>query len=826
MKYLRAKPTCVSKALAENLIRAAIEDCNATMVTALLRTGIVKADEIVCLVKGCRYTAVQRSVMLQSIEVTKALLVAGADVNKSYLWQGSLGLAIRKPGSSEPVDIQLVNLLLKYRAEVMPTDLADAANKKDLILVKILMSKFSASQRHDYLQADEEFPRFIEEAVKSLDHDSATSLVREMLQSCKQTGCCECPKSSAELRKSTSIAALRGFSKIINLVLEYIPEEDLPLAEAVRSGQQDVVELLLEHGADVDTPASNLAGEGILAYTPLAEAIRGGNNELVQNFEKRGALSNISEQGRFRAAIYAAAEVKNIAYVQKLLREAPEISGEAMDLALEISIKEGHEELALLLLRAGADVNCYLNAQKEKSTFLYKDDIASLLALRQKNEILVRAVMDCNMKVIAPLYRYFDSPLLLAARWGNLSIIRDLLSMGADVDGDGQIDDVRHKKINPHNDDEDDEDDDDGYSYYDNKGYFRETAITAAVKGNNRLLVELLVTEHRASLNLSSDRKTSPLAAAISNKDVNMFRYLLELGADPACHSAFRKAISEDKEMLPELLRAFHSKYPAGKVGFGSVPLRIAITHNDEQVLDALLEAKLDVNAFAVMKSKKINSLGTAIRQYDRHKLEIFEKLISAGSDPNGVVVIASEEEERWVSPKTALLEAISTENRALVELLVRAGAKTDRAAQWGIKRTPLQRACEIGSLEIVDFLLGRGVDVNEEPAFRGGGTSLQLCAVAGHPVIADKLLKLGADVHAARPEMQGRTALEGAAEHGRLDMLKILWYATGSKGFDPVQVACAIKLAEKNGHFACRHLIQQLHFMGQAFVMPNLVDF
>jgi ankyrin repeat protein len=619
---------------------------------------------------------------------------------------------------------------------------------------------------------------------------------------------------------------LRGFSKIINLVLEYIPKEDLPLAEAVRSGQQDVVELLLERGADVDTPASNLAGKGILAYTPLAEAIRGGKNELIQDFDRRGALSNISEKGRFRAAIYAAAEVKNIAYVQKLLRHVPDISGEAMDLALEISIKEGHEELALLLLRAGADVNCYLDAESQDFTFLHKDDIASLLALRQKNEILVRAVMACNMKVIPPLGNGFDSPLLLAARWGNLSIIRDLLSIGADVDGDGRIDDVRHKKVNPYNDDEADEDDDDGYSCYHHEGYFRETAITAAVKGNNRLLVELLVTEHRASLNLFSDRKTSPLAAAISNKDANIFRYLLELGADPACHSAFRKAISEDKEMLPELLRAFHSKYPAGKVGFGSVPLRIAITHNDEQVLDALLEAKLDVNAFAVLKSKRVNSLGTAIRKYGRHKLEIFEKLICAGSDPNGVVVRANEGVGRWVSPTTALLEAISTENRALVELLVKAGAKTDRAAQSGIKRTPLQRACEIGSLEIVDFLLERGVDVNEEPAFRGGGTSLQLCAVAGHPVIADRLLKLGANVHAARPEMRGRTAFEGAAEHGRLDMLKILWNATGGKGFDPVQVACAIKLAEENGHLACRDLIQQLHFMGQAFFMPNLVDF
>ena len=261
------------------------------------------------------------------------------------------------------------------------------------------------------------------------------------------------------------------------------------------------------------------------------------------------------------------------------------------------------------------------------------------------------------------------------------------------------------------------------------------------------------------------------------------------------------------------------------------MPLRIAIKQDDEQVLDALLKAKLDVNAFATVSSREINALGTAIRIYGRHKLEIIEKLISAGSDPNGVVVRASEEErwsprERGLPPTTALLEAISTENMALVELLVEAGAKADRPAQSATKRTPLQRACEIGSLAIVDFLLERGVDVNEEPAFRGGGTSLQLCAISGHPVIADRLLRLGANVHAPRPDMRARTALEGAGEHGRLDMLMILWYATDNMGFDPAQVACAMELAEKNGHFACRDLIQQLHFMSQACVMPNLVDF
>ena len=99
-KYLEATPKNVSKALAEKLTRAAIENCDAPTVREYLDTELVLPNEIVCTVDGRRYTAVERSAMLRSIEVTRVLLVAGADVNKtyekeSYRERGALELAIR-----------------------------------------------------------------------------------------------------------------------------------------------------------------------------------------------------------------------------------------------------------------------------------------------------------------------------------------------------------------------------------------------------------------------------------------------------------------------------------------------------------------------------------------------------------------------------------------------------------------------------------------------------------------------------------------------------------------------------------------------------------
>lgn len=64
---------------------------------------------------------------------------------------------------------------------------------------------------------------------------------------------------------------------------------------------------------------------------------------------------------------------------------------------------------------------------------------------------------------------------------------------------------------------------------------------------------------------------------------------------------------------------------------------------------------------------------------------------------------------------------------------------------------------------------------MNSEPALRGGVTALQLAAIGGYVGIALLLLEKGADVNAPAAKFHGRTALEGAVEHGRIDMLKLL---------------------------------------------------
>ena len=322
----------------------------------------------------------------------------------------------------------------------------------------------------------------------------------------------------------------------------------------------------------------------------------------------------------------------------------------------------------------------------------------------------------------------------------------------------------------------------------------------------------------------------SVLEPAIRSNDAGMLTHLLGLGADPACSKALHRAALSNSHMLWTLLQAFRAKYPTGKKGCGAEALQAALENQDFELLDKLLDAKLDTNVICRLDEdcQTENALATAIRKYAHCNLGIITKLLSAGADPNAVASTTAYylSGTNW-SQSTVLLLAIRSQSKLLVEILIEAGADIHRAAEAGVTRTPLQCACEIGSFEIVDLLISKGASIHEPLAVIGGGTSLQLCAIGGYLGIAYTLLRQGADVHEPAPEEGGRTALEGAAEHGRLNMVRLLWDASVHKTFSRQECDRAMKLAEGNGHIACRDMLRELGLnwllssMNQSLDMP-----
>lgn len=73
-------------------------------------------------------------------------------------------------------------------------------------------------------------------------------------------------------------------------------------------------------------------------------------------------------------------------------------------------------------------------------------------------------------------------------------------------------------------------------------------------------------------------------------------------------------------------------------------------------------------------------------------------------------------------------------------------------------------------------------------------------------------LLEAGADVNAPAAKREGRTALDAAAEHGRLDILHLLLKNDGKPSTLPVRCEQAAKLATKFGRLIIARILREYH--------------
>ncbi|ROW13355.1 hypothetical protein VPNG_05493 [Cytospora leucostoma] len=159
-----------------------------------------------------------------------------------------------------------------------------------------------------------------------------------------------------------------------------------------------------------------------------------------------------------------------------------------------------------------------------------------------------------------------------------------------------------------------------------------------------------------------------------------------------------------------------------------------------------------------------------------------------------------------------------------IVMCLLEAGAAVNAPA---IRRgfTALQAICTFTpdtqekqerKVRIIKSLIDYGANINAAPAMTGGFTALQATAHIGDLDTAILLLQQGADVNAPpcrdpRAYYMNGNALDTAAAHGRLDMVKLLLSVNalsqlrGDTGYDG-----AIQLAEESSHFSVAELIRK----------------
>ncbi len=226
-----------------------------------------------------------------------------------------------------------------------------------------------------------------------------------------------------------------------------------PLALACTNGSATVVDLLLDGGADAN--ASLAGGETVLML-----AARTGSLEVVQQLLAQGADAN-AQEGRDQTALMWAAAEGHPSVVRALIdagADAHATLGSGFT-SMFFAVRAGHIDVALNLLEAGVDVNALLEATKNvgnrganNATFQPIDDGMSPLLMAVRNghfELaieLVKAGADVNDERtgFTPLHTMSwvrkpdesdrgDPAPVGSGNVSSLDFVRTLVALGADV---------------------------------------------------------------------------------------------------------------------------------------------------------------------------------------------------------------------------------------------------------------------------------------------------------------------------------------------------------------------------------------------------------
>ena len=433
--------------------------------------------------------------------------------------------------------------------------------------------------------------------------------------------------------------------------------------------------------------------------------------------------------------------------------------------------ENGDDTVSQMLIEAGADTN-FINFTRSHE---HENGPPLREALLGRNAHLVSLLLNAdaspNYCESNPTCTYKDSAMLLAVEWGNHTVIQQLIEAGARLNCSCGRDSSRHS-----------------------------LPLTNATKKSDLDLVKFLL-DAGVEVNHPEARWRggTALAAAASNGDIEMTRYLLSHGADPYDLEAFDASFKIKGELFEALLKSHKARYPQGHKEVDAWLLGQAVETGDYDYFARLINEKHDATAIC----EGVSPFEQAIFKAALGDSRFVEKLLKEGCSPRAFVV-PRDQSLGLSSPLpriTAFLAAIATGNASVVELFIRSDADVNFPTRLGIKRTPLQQASEDGHLDIVQLLIKSGADVHAAASERGGGTALQLAAIGGYNTIVNLLIQYGADVDAPASKVHGRMALEGAAEHGRLDTVALLLEAGAACGGNGhAMLERAISLANDGG--------------------------
>ncbi|KAJ6514063.1 ankyrin repeat-containing domain protein [Mycena vulgaris] len=392
---------------------------------------------------------------------------------------------------------------------------------------------------------------------------------------------------SSEYGTPLQAASYGGHVEIVKLLLERRADPNiqggkygtaLAAARELVPPRWDIIAMLLEKGASLDTPGDILQG-----------ASSSGEIEVVMILLAKGIYPDI-EGGEYGTALQAASHSGQREIVRVLLEKGanPNISGGKYGTALHAGSYSGQWEILRLLLEKGADPNIQGG---QDGTVLQE---ASYRGKLEIVGLLLEKGADPNIQG-----KKYGTALQAASDSGRLEIVRLLLEKGADPNILGGM-----------------------YG----------TALHAGSYNGELEIVRLLL-ENGADPNIPGGKYGTALQAASDSGELKIVRLLLEKGADPNIqggnYGTALQAGSDSGEL--EIVRLLLEKGadPNIQGEKSGTALRAASDRGKLEIVRLLLEKGADPNIQG-------GEYGTALQTAsDSGRLEIVRLLLEKGADPN-----------------------------------------------------------------------------------------------------------------------------------------------------------------------------------------------
>ena len=562
----------------------------------------------------------------------------------------------------------------------------------------------------------------------------------------------------------TAVIAASGqgnYDLVVKLVSKYnanihLVDKDYitALMEACRSGNVQLVEFLLKHGAKVEETASSgvtalwlAAGEGHLeivklllnhggdannarsdGITALMVASAGGHVDVVEELLRAGAIADAKDSVGLTALINAA-ENGTVPLVKLLLEHGASVHvlSDTGFTPLIIASAQGHLEVVKILADAGASVNGLVkvaNTQGETvSHQAHPDGVTPLMYAAAGNHTeLVKFLIAQGAEVNAR-HKQGGNALTEATTAGGLDCVQVLLDAGADalvVDNDGVT-----------------------------------TLMSAASQGHTAVCTLLL--EKGVDVNAIANSGGTALMYAVGSGHIETVRLLVSHGADvniavlasPEYIEEIAKAVAEGKEDVEE-----HRD--------GVTALMLAAQGGHEELVKILLEADADVNA---QDDEEATALHYAMKG---NFLEIAKILVVGGANPNDLY-----KDEKTSKVHHLLMDSILANNEDFAALLVNHGANTSYVDEDGV--TPLIQAAYQGMTEIVKALLSQETASVDVSAMNNEGINALIAASSEGHIEVIKLLLANPNCDVNSKDKDGTNAMMAAAVRGHKDVIAIL---------------------------------------------------